>query len=207
MIKINNLDREYSFFSTEINKKILTVLKSGRYILGNEVEKFESEFASYIGVKYCVGVANGLEALQIALISLGIGTDDEVITVSNTAVATVLAITNVGAKPVFVDINDFYLVDTQLIEKKITPKTKAIIPVHLYGQVCDMPKIIKLAEKYKLKIIEDACQAHGAMQGSMKSGSFGNLGCFSFYPTKNLGAYGDGGVQLLLTPKNCTKNA
>lgn len=194
MIVMNDFKKEYSLLAKEINFAIDRVLESGWYILGKEVESFESEFADYTGLRYCVAVANGLEALQIALLALDIGKGDEVITVSNTAVATVLAITNIGAKPVFVDVNDFYLMDTGLVEEKITSNTKAIIPVHLYGQMCDMTKLKSLAKKYNLKIIEDSCQAHGATQSSKKAGSFGNLGCFSFYPTKNLGAYGDGGA-------------
>ncbi len=194
MIVMNDFKKEYSLLSKEINEAISRVLESGWYILGKEVESFEVEFANYIGSKYCIAVANGLEALQVSLMALGIGKGDEVLTVSNTAVATVLAISNVGAKPVFVDVDDYYLMDVNKIEEKITKRTKAILPVHLFGQMTDMGAIKKIAKKYNLKIVEDACQAHGATQKTKKSGSFGDLGCFSFYPTKNLGAYGDGGA-------------
>lgn len=194
MIVMNDFKKEYSLLSREINEAISRVLESGWYILGKEVESFELEFADYIGSKYCVAVANGLEALQISLLALGIRKGDEVLTVSNTAVATVLAVSNVGAKPVFVDVNDFYQMDANKIEEKINSRTKAILPVHLFGQMADMRSIMRIAKKYNLKIVEDACQAHGATQKAKKSGSLGDLGCFSFYPTKNLGAYGDGGA-------------
>jgi len=194
MILMNDFNQEYNFLKPKIGNVLLKTLESGWYILGKEVEKFEKEFAEYTGTKYCISVANGLEALQISLIALGIGEGDEVITVTNTAVATVLAITNTGAKPVFVDINDYGLMDIGRIESLINSKTKVIIPVHLFGQMVDMTSLIKITKKHNLKIIEDACQAHGAMQNRKKAGSIGNLGCFSFYPTKNLGAYGDGGA-------------
>lgn len=194
MILMNDFKREYKLLEKEVNNAISKMLKSGWYILGKEVDEFEELFAKYTGTKYSIGVANGLEALQISLMAAGIGKDDEVITVSNTAVATVLAITNIGAVPVFVDIDDKYLIDVSKIEGKITSKTKAIIPVHLFGQMADMRAITKIAKKYKLTIVEDACQAHGAEQNGRKSGSLGDFGCFSFYPTKNLGAYGDGGA-------------
>src|SRR3989344_1345327 len=194
MIYFNNFKKEYKTHKREINASISRVLESGWYILGKEVEEFERNFAKYIGTKFCVGVANGLEALQISLLAAGIKSGDEVITVSNSAVATTLAITIIGAVPVFVDVDDYYLIDVSKIEAKITSKTKAIIPVHLFGQMADMKKIKKIADKYKLKIIEDASQAHGATQNGKKAGSIGDLGCFSFYPTKNLGAFGDGGA-------------
>lgn len=194
MILMNDFKSEYASLKKEINTAVNRVLESGWYILGSEVESFEQEFAKYVGSKYCIAVANGLEALQISLMSLNIGKGDEVITVSNTAVATVLAISNLGAKPVFVDVDDSYLMDVDQLKEKITPNTKAIIPVHLFGQVANMTKIKKLAKENNIKIVEDACQAHGASYRGKKSGTFGNLGCFSFYPTKNLGAYGDGGA-------------
>ncbi len=194
MIYMNDLKKDYIFLKPKIDKVIERVFESGCFILGKQVEEFEKEFAKYIGAKYCVGVANGLEALQIALQVSGVGEGDEVITVSNTAIATILAITNIGARPVFVDIDDYFLMDKEKLEEKITEKTKAIIPVHLFGQVADMKKIISIAKKYKKLVIEDACQAHGASQKGKMAGSFGDLGCFSFYPTKNLGAYGDGGA-------------
>lgn len=194
MILMNDFKKEYKFLEKEINKAVSDVFKNGWYILGKQTTDFEEKFAEYIGSKYCVGVANGLEALQISLMSFGIGKGDEVITVSNTAVATVLAISNTGATPVFVDVDDSYLMDVKKIEEKITTRTKAIIPVHLFGQMVDMDLLKGIADKHNLKIIEDACQAHGAMQNGKKAGSRGDIGCFSFYPTKNLGAYGDGGA-------------
>lgn len=194
MIQMNDFKREYLFLRKKIDKAVLDSLASGWYILGNQVKQFEANFAKYIGVKYCVGVANGMEALQIALLSLGLGEGDEILTVSNTAVATSLAITNIGAKPVFVDIDKYYHMNVNEIEKKITKKTKAILPVHLFGQVADMDEILKIAKKHNLKVVEDACQAHGGTYHNKKAGSFGDLGCFSFYPTKNLGGYGDSGA-------------
>lgn len=191
---MNDFKKEYKVLNTTIDKAVKQCFESGWYILGTEVLEFEKEFAKYIGSKYCIGVANGLEALQISLMALGIGKGDEVITVSNTAVATVLAISNTGAKPVFVDVDDYYLMDVTKIEEKITPKTRAIMPVHLFGQIADMDTLIKIAKKHNLKIVEDACQAHGAEYKGKKAGNLGDLGCFSFYPTKNLGAYGDGGA-------------
>ena len=203
---MNDFKKEYASIRPEIDQAIKRVLKSGWYILGKEVESFEQNFAKYIGVKYCIGVANGLDALQISLVALGIDKGDEVITVSNTAVATVLAITNAGAAPVFVDVDEYYLMDVTKIEEKITAKTRAILPVHLFGQVANMQEIVKLAKKYKLKIVEDACQAHGAKQNGKMAGSFGDTGCFSFYPTKNLGAYGDGGA-IVTNSKNLYEKA
>lgn len=194
MIVMNDFKTEYKFFKKSINRTVSLVLESGRYVLGKKVEEFEKDFAKYVGSKYCVGVGNGMEALQISLIAAGIGSGDEVITVSNSAVATSLAISSVGAKPVFVDIDEYFHMDSGKIEEKITINTKAIIPVHLFGQMADMSSILKIARKHNLKVIEDACQAHGASLNGKKAGSLGDMGCFSFYPTKNLGGYGDGGA-------------
>lgn len=194
MILMNDFKKEYTDIKSELDSAIEKTLESGWYILGSEVEAFEKKYAEYQGVKYCIGVANGLDALQISLMALGIGTGDEVITVSNTAVATVLAITNAGATPVFTDVDENYLMDVSKVEALITEKTKAIIPVHLFGQMADMMKLKKIAKKHNVKIVEDACQAHGAKQYAVRSGSIGDTGCFSFYPTKNLGAFGDGGA-------------
>jgi len=169
------------------------VLSSGKYILGPVVNEFEKKFADYIGAKYCVGVANGLEALQISLMALDIGEGDEVITTPLSAVATSLAIKAVGAKPIFVDIDEYYHLDANKIEEKINKKTKAILPVHLYGQSADLDKILKIAKKHKLFVIEDCAQAQGTEYKNRKVGIFGDVGCFSFYPTKNLGAFGDAG--------------
>lgn len=191
---MNYFKREYKFFKTKVDKAIKEVLNNGRYIMGPKLKQFEQEFAKYIGVKYCIGVGNGLEALQISLMALGIGEGDEVITVANSFIATALAISNVGAKPILVDCDEYYLINIKEIEKKITGRTKAIMPVHLFGQTFNMIKLKKLAKKYNLKIIEDACQAHGAKFNNKMAGSFGDINAFSFYPTKNLGCYGDGGA-------------
>lgn len=193
-IKFNDFTEEVKSHKKELGTAIGRVLNSGWFILGKEVESFEEEFRDYMGSKYCIGVGNGLEALQISLMALGIGNGDEVITTPISAVATALAILAVGAKPVFVDTNSQGLIDADLIHKVITEKTKAILPVHLYGQAVDLNKIMHICKKYKLFLIEDACQAHGSTYHDKKLGTFGRLGCFSFYPTKNLGAFGDGGA-------------
>jgi len=194
MILFNDFKTEYLYLKREIDFAIKEVMMSGRYILGKKVESFEQQFSKYLGAKYCIGVGNGLEALQIALMALGIGKDDEVITTAHSAVATALAIKAVGAKPVFVDIDEYYHLDSSKIEKKITSRTKAILPVHLYGQMADILEIKRIAKKHSLFVIEDAAQAHGVEYKGKKAGTFGDFGCFSFYPTKNLGAFGDGGA-------------
>jgi len=195
MIPFIDFKTEYAEISEEITETVQKVLKSGWFILGEEVKRFEEDFSKYIGTKYSVGVNSGSDALFLALKVLGIGEGDEVITVSHTFISTVDAIMRNGARPVFVDIEpDTYCIDVSKIEKKITNKTKAILPVHLYGHPADMEPIMKLAEKYNLFVIEDACQAHGAEYKGKKVGSIGDLGCFSFYAVKNLGAYGDGGI-------------
>lgn len=170
------------------------VLSAGVFILGKEVEKFEQQFAKYLGAKYCIGVGNGLEAIQISLMALGIGEGDEVITTPISAAATSLAILAVGAKPIFVDTTKEGLIDPNLIPKTITKKTKAILPVHLYGIPADLKQIQNICKKYHLYLIEDAAQAHGSKFFGKYVGTFGEFGCFSFYPTKNLGAFGDGGA-------------
>ena len=171
------------------------MLKSGRYILGDEVLAFEREFASYIGVRDAVGVGSGTEALHLALAACGIGRGDEVITVAHTAVATVAAIELAGATPVFVDIEpDFFTLDPLKVEAAITSRTKAIVPVHLYGQPADLDAITSIAQLHGLRVIEDCAQAHGATYREKRVGSCGDIACFSFYPTKNLGAIGDGGA-------------
>ncbi|MDO8592383.1 MAG: DegT/DnrJ/EryC1/StrS family aminotransferase [bacterium] len=202
MIKFIDLTREYNFIKTEVNQAIGRVLKSGRFILGREVESFEKEFAAYCGVKYCVGVASGTDALFLSLKALGIGVGDEVITAANSFVATALAVELAGAKPVFADVNPLtYNLDLDKIEKKISFRAKAIIPVHLYGQLTEMEEIKKIARRRGLKIIEDACQAHGASLFGKKAGAWGDAAAFSFYPSKNLGAYGDGGA-IITNDKN-----
>lgn len=195
MIPFIDLTREYAEISKEITQAIQRVLKSGWFILGEEVKQFEEEFSKYIGTKYGIGVNSGSDALFLALKALGIGTGDEVITISHTFISTVDSIVRNGAKPVFVDIDpDTYCIDVAKIEERITEKTRAILPVHLYGHPADMEPIMEIAKKYNLWVIEDACQAHGAEYKGKKVGGIGVLGCFSFYPTKNLGAYGDGGI-------------
>jgi len=179
----------------EIWKEVKEILGSGHYVSGNKEKEFEKEFAKYCGTKYAVGVNCGTSALILALTALGIKSGDEVITQPNTFVATVEAILFTGAKPVFVDINpETYNIDVLKIEKAITKRTKAILPVHLYGAMADMSPIVKIAKKYNLFVVEDACQAHGAEYKDKKAGSIGNAGCFSFYPTKVLGSCGQGGA-------------
>lgn len=187
------LDRQFALHQTEYEQAAINVLRSGRYVLGHEVENFECEFANYLGAKFCVGVNSGLDALTLAVRALGIGAGDEVIVQANTFIATVLAITENKAVPIFIEPDNFYSIDTSRIEAAVTPKTKAIMVVHLYGQAANMKKICAIADKYNLKIIEDCAQAHGAKFKDKMIGTFGT-GCFSFYPTKNLGAFGDGGA-------------
>lgn len=187
---------QYRSIKDEIDSAVGRVIGSGSYILGKELESFEKKFARYCGVKYAIGCASGTEAIALSLMSLGIKSGDEVITVPNTAVPTVSAISMVGATPVFVDIDQCFLIDTKKIKNAVTRKTKAIIPVYLYGQMTDIDEIMDIAKKYNLKVIEDACQAHGAEYKKRKAGSIGDTGCFSFYPTKNLGCFGDGGAVI-----------
>lgn len=188
----------YLAHKEEINNAVRAVFESGWYILGKEVTAFEGEFAHYIGVKFGIGVANGTDALQLAIRACGIGCGDAVITVSHTAVATVAAIDLSGAQPVLVDVNPItYTMDIERLEDTIknysAGRIKAIIPVHLYGHPADMSAIMDIAHRYDLYVIEDCAQAHGALFRQRKVGSYGHLGAFSFYPTKNLGALGDGG--------------
>lgn len=207
MIPLMNVSRQYTSIKEEIDTAVLKVLASGAYILGDTVKAFEEAYADYIGVNYAVGVGNGTDALVIALKSLNIGKDDEVITTAMSFFATAEAIAAVGATPVFVDCTeDTFLIDPQKIEEKITVKTKAIIPVHLYGQCADMDTILGIAEKYKLYVIEDAAQAAGAEYKGKKAGSMGDVGCFSFFPTKNLGCAGDGGIIVTNREAICRKS-
>lgn len=195
MIPFVDLGRQPKDLKTEIKKKIDEIINSSDFILGKEVGLFEKEFARYIGTKYCIGVASGTDAILLSLRALGIGSEDEVIVPAFTFVATVSPLIMLGAKPVFVDIEDnLPLIDVSKIEKAITPKTKAIIPVHLYGFPAKMTIIMDLAKKYNIKIVEDACQAHGSEFRGRKMGSFGDVNAFSFYPSKNLGAWGDAGA-------------
>ena len=192
---------QYEAYAAELQAAIQDVLRSCEFILGKDVEIFETEFARFCGVKHCVGVGSGTEALHLALRALSVGPGDEVITVANTYVATVLAIIHVGATPILVDIDpDSYNIDPNRIERVITHRTRAIIPVHLYGQPADMDPIREIAERYGIRIIEDASQAHGAEYNNRRCGSLGDVGCFSFYPGKNLGAYGDAGAAVTNNP-------
>ena len=195
MIKTWSFVEEYKDFRKKILNSIDKTLKSGELFFGKQLEQFEKNFLKYNKFKYGIAVGSGTDALLIALKTLGIGDNknDEVITVSNTAIPTVSAIKSAGAKAVFVDIGNDYLIDVNKIKKYINKNTKAIIPVHLYGQSCDIEKICKIAKKNNLKVIEDCAQAQGAKFNNKYVGSFGDIGCFSFYPTKILGAYGDGG--------------
>jgi dTDP-4-amino-4,6-dideoxygalactose transaminase len=187
--------RQYKSIEDEVNDAISSVLNGGKYILAENVESFEREFAQYLGVKYAVGVASGTEAIQLALIALGIGRGDEVITVPNTAVPTVSAISLAGAMPVLCDVEPTTLmIDVRKVQDKVGENTRAILPVHLYGMPVDMNGLSVIAEKMSIPLIEDACQAHGSSINGKKVSGFGTLGCFSFYPTKNLGCYGDGGA-------------
>jgi dTDP-4-amino-4,6-dideoxygalactose transaminase len=202
MILCANPRLQYLARKGEIDGAVMRVLDRGRYILGEEVKALESEFAAYIGVAHGIGVGSGTESLHLAMKACGVGLGDEVVTVSHTAVATVAAIEQAGATPVLVDIEpDFFTMDFRKIATIITPKTKAIIPVHLYGQPVDLDPILEIAKKYDLRVIEDCSQAHGAMYKGKRVGSFGDLACFSFYPTKNLGALGDGGIVVTDQPK------
>jgi dTDP-4-amino-4,6-dideoxygalactose transaminase len=195
MILCCNPLAQYLSYKNEIDAAITKVLTLGWYVLGEEVKGFESDFASYIGVQHGIGVGSGTEALHIALCACGIGPGDEVITVSHTAVATVAAIELCGAQPVLVDIDSTSLtMDPAKLAAAVTSRTRAIIPVHLYGHAADMEAILAIAREHGLRVIEDCAQSHGALYQGRRVGSFGDLACFSFYPTKNLGAIGDGGM-------------
>lgn len=195
MIQFIDFNRKYLRYKKKINSSIERVFKRGWFIAGPERIDFEKSFSKYLGVKYAIGVNSGTDSIALALKAIGIKLGDEVITVSNTATPTISAIRIAGAKPVFVDVNEDTLnIDPKLIEEKVTSKTKAILPVHLYGYPADMDAICKLADKYNLYIVEDSCQAHGAKFKGNFLGAIGDVGCFSFYPTKNLGAFGDAGI-------------
>lgn len=190
----NRMDRGFEMYQEEFEQKALEVLRSGWYVLGKEVSSFEEEFAEYLQAKYCVGLASGLDALWIAFRILGIGKGDEVIVQGNTYIASVMGITINGATPVFVEPDEYYNLDASKIEEKITDRTKAILVVHLYGQASNMAPIVELAHKYHLRLVEDCAQSHGACFDGKMTGTFGDIGCFSFYPSKNLGGFGDGGA-------------
>lgn len=193
-IMSNRLDKGFYMYQEEFEQKALEVLRSGWYVLGNEVKSFEREFADYLQAEYCVGLASGLDALWIAFRVLGIGQGDEVIVQGNTYIASVMGITINGATPIFVEPDEYNNIDAAQIENKITDRTKAILVVHLYGQASNMSIIVDIAKKHKLRLVEDCAQSHGASFQDRKTGTFGDIGCFSFYPSKNLGAFGDAGA-------------
>ncbi|MFA5795026.1 MAG: DegT/DnrJ/EryC1/StrS family aminotransferase [Candidatus Brocadiia bacterium] len=190
-----DLGAQYKQIREEVIKKIDDINSRGDFILGEDLKMFEQEFSAFCGVQYGVGVASGTDALYLALMACGVKAGDEVITAPNSFIATAVAISLTGAKPVFVDVDPVtYNINPKLIKAKITSKTKAIIPIHLYGQPAEMNGIMSIARAHKLFVIEDAAQAHGVMYKGQRVGGFGDLACFSFYPAKNLGAYGDGGM-------------
>ena len=172
----------------------MEILRSGWYVLGKEVEAFEREWAEYCGSKFCVGLASGLDALWLSLKILGIGKGDEVIVQGNTYIASVMGVTINGATPIFVEPDQYYSIDAEKIEEKINDRTKAVLVVHLYGIPSEMDKIVKICKRHKLRLIEDCAQSHGAAYHGKMTGTFGDIGCFSFYPSKNMGAFGDGGA-------------
>lgn len=202
MIPFLDLRLQYKQIKLEIDAAIGRAIDSAQFVLGPEVAAFEERFANYCGVRHCTALNSGTSALHLALLAAGIGPGDEVITVSMTFVATSAAILYCGAKPVFIDVKpDTWTMDPALIEAAITPRTKAILPVHLHGLMADMDPIIDVARRHGLLVIEDAAQAHGAEYKGRRAGSIGDVGCFSFYPGKNLGAYGEGGAAVSNNPE------
>lgn len=199
-IEFSDLSRKYALYQKEFEEAAFRVLRSGWYILGKELEKFEEKFAEYMDAADCIGVNSGTDALILAFRALGVGPGDEVIVPAGTYIASVIGITENGATPVFVDIDDYLLMDADKIEETITERTKAILAVHLYGQPCRMDKIMDIARRYHLYVVEDCAQSHDALYDGKKTGTFGDIGCFSFYPTKPLGALGDAGA--LITNNN-----
>lgn len=190
-----DLGAQYKEIKKKVDRQVVEIFTASQYILGPAVSEFEKAFADYVGVKHCIGLASGRDAITLSLRALGLGQGDEVITVANTFIASVYPIVDVGATPILVDIDpETYQIDYELLKRKITKRTKAILPVHLYGYPNDMDKLRDIAKKNELLLIEDACQAHGAEYKGRRCGSFGNIGCFSFYPAKNLGASGDAGA-------------
>lgn len=202
-IPFGDLHRHYLAIQRDIDAAIERVLKSGWFVLGREGERFEQEFARFLGGGYAAGVGSGTEALHLALVACDFQPGDQVLTVANTAVPTINAISFAGLEPVFVDIDpESYCIDASRLESSLTPRTRAIVPVHLFGNVCEMETITAFAEKHGLVVIEDACQAHGASYRGRRAGTIGRFGCFSFYPSKNLGAFGDGGLVYSSDPSS-----
>lgn len=193
-IPFNTLDRQFFMYQDEYEAKALDILRSGWYILGPEVEEFEKEFTNFIGSRYCLGIDNGLNALVLAFRALGIKMGDEVLVQGNTFIASVMGITMNGATPIFIEPDEFDNINVDLLESKITEKTKAICVVHLYGQTSNMEKLMEIAKKYNLYVVEDCAQSHGSLFNEKMTGTFGDIACFSFYPGKNLGCFGDGGA-------------
>lgn len=195
-IMSNNLLREFEQYQEEFETSAIETLRSGRYILGSRLRDFENGFAKYNCSSHCIGLASGLDALWIAFKILGIGIGDEVIVQANTYIASVMGITINGATPIFVEPDEYYGIDADKIEDKITNRTKAVLAVHLYGIPCEMDKLVHICKQHHLILIEDCAQSHGATHDGKMVGTFGDVGCFSFYPTKNLGAFGDGGCVI-----------
>lgn len=193
----NRMDRGFYMYQQEFEEKALKVLRSGWYILGKEVSAFEEEFAAYTGARYCVGLASGLDALWIAFRLLGIGKNDEVIVQGNTYIASVMGITMNGATPIFVEPDEHFGMDPEKIETLITDKTKAVLVTHLYGMASRMDEIVAICKNHNLRLVEDCAQSHGACFNGQMTGTFGDVGCFSFYPSKNLGAFGDAGAVII----------
>jgi dTDP-4-amino-4,6-dideoxygalactose transaminase len=202
MIPLLDLAAQYRQLKPELDAAIEAVLNSGKYVLGPAVESFERDFAVYCGAGHAVGLNSGTSALHVALLAAGVRQGDEVITVPFTFVATVATIEHAGARPVLVDIDpEYYTIDPAALERAITPRTRAIVPVHLFGQPADMRAVLDIARRHRLVVIEDACQAHGSEYEGRRVGSLGDIGCFSFYPTKNLGAFGEGGAAVTSNPE------
>jgi dTDP-4-amino-4,6-dideoxygalactose transaminase len=194
-VPMSDLRAQYNSLRSDMMQVLLEVAASTNYVLGPKVEQFEREFAEFVGTRHCIGVNSGTSALHLAMIGAGVGPGDEVITVPMTFIATAWGISYVGAKPVFVDIDPAtYTMDVEQVERAITPRTKAILPVHLYGQAADMQELLEIGHRHGIPVIEDAAQAHGASYRGDSAGSMGLCGCFSFYPGKNLGAYGEAGA-------------
>ena len=207
-IQFVDLLRQYHDLNPEMDAAILRAVGRGDYVLGEDLREFEKEFAAFNDIPFCLGVGDGTDALHIALLALGVGAGDEVIVPANTYIASVLAISNTGARPVLVDCEpDFYEMDVRAVERALTPRTKAIMPVHLYGHPADMDAILRIARDRKLFIVEDTAQGHGATCSGRICGTIGDIGCFSFYPGKNLGAYGDGGAVVTRNPALAEKVA
>lgn len=190
----NRMDRGFYKYQKEFEDKAIEVLRSGWYILGKEVSAFEEEFSAYTGAKYCVGLASGLDALWIAFRLLNIGKGDEVLVQGNTYIASVMGVTMNGATPIFIEPDEHFGMDVDRIEEKITERTKAILVTHLYGMASRMDKTVEICQKHNLRLVEDCAQSHGACFNGQMTGTFGDVGCFSFYPSKNLGAFGDAGA-------------